>query len=158
MRKVTSMNTVQLFLAHAIELEREAARRYEELTAAMQTAGNAEVERFFRKMAEFSRRHLREAMQRGGFQDLPVLKADEWQWPDGCSPETADWEGVDGMIDAPTALNLALASERRGYAYYKALSASDQDPEVRRMAQEFADEERDHVDQLELWLTRLAPA
>jgi len=151
------MDSVQLFLAHAIELERDAARRYEDLTAAMQSAGNVEVERFFRKMAEFSRRHLREAMQRGGFHEIPVLAADEWQWPDGCSPETANWEGVDGLIDGRTALQLALESERRGYAYYKALAACSDDYEVRRMAQEFADEERDHVDQLEVWLTRLAP-
>lgn len=149
------MDSVQLFLAHAIELERDAARRYEDLGAAMHSAGNAEVERFFRRMAEFSRRHLREAMQRGGFQELPQLADDEWQWPDGSCPETASWAGVDGFIDAPDAMRLALDAERRGHAYYQALAAMSTDVEVRRMAQEFADEERSHVEELEVWLLRL---
>lgn len=152
------MNNLQLFLAHAIELERDAARRYEDLGDAMQTAGNREAERFFKQMAQFSRRHLKEAMERGGFHKLPVLAAGQWQWPDGCSPETAKWEGVDGLIDVATAMRLALAAERLGHAYYRALALRSSDPEVRRMAREFADEEADHVNQLEAWLTRLAAA
>ena len=152
------MNNVQLFLAHAIELEREAARRYEELTAAMQTAGNRDVERFFRKMAEFSRRHLREAMVRGGFHELATLAPDEWQWPEGCSPEAVSWQGVDALIDVAAALQAALAGERRGFAYYKALAACSPDPEVRQMAKDFAAEEADHVDELERWILRVTPA
>lgn len=150
------MNNLQLFLAHAIELERDAARRYEDLAEAMHGAGNREVDRFFRQMAQFSRRHLKEAMERGGFHQLPKLNDDQWQWPDGCSPETARWEGIDASIDASTAMRLALEAERMGYAYYKALATGSTDAEVRRMAQEFAGEEADHVDQLEAWLTRLA--
>ena len=150
------MNNLQLFLAHAIELEREAARRYEDLAEAMRSAGNREVQRFFAQMAQFSRRHLKEAMQRGGFHQLPQLAADEWRWPEGCSPETVKWEGMDAQIDAVQAMNLALEAERLGYAYYKALGLSSSDPEVRRMAQEFASEEADHVDQLEAWQARLA--
>ena len=39
------MNDVETFLAHAVQLEREAARRYEELAAAMATEGNRELQR-----------------------------------------------------------------------------------------------------------------
>jgi rubrerythrin len=152
------MDNLQLFLVHAIELERDAARRYEDLTAAMHTAGNTEVERFFKKMAQFSRRHLKEAMERGGFHNLPTLAPDEWQWPDGCSPETANWGGVDGLIDANTAMQLALEAEQLGYTYYRTLATGSDDVEVRRAAQEFADEEADHVDQLKEWIARLATA
>lgn len=152
------MENVQLFLAHAIELERDAARRYEDLSTAMGADGNREVARFFRKMAEFSRRHLAEAMQRGGFHDLPKIRADEWLWPEDTSPETARWEGIDGMIDAATALQLALESERRGYVYYRTIANTTKDPEVRRMAKEFADEEAEHVSSLEEWLIKLEAA
>ncbi len=150
------MDSLQLFLAHAIELERDAARRYEDLYEAMRSAGNEPVAKFFRQMAQFSRRHLKEAMERGGFHELPALTADEWQWPDGLSPETARWEGVDGLIDATSAMRLALEAERMGHAYYQTLAATSQDHEVRHMAKEFANEEGDHVDQLEAWLARLA--
>ena len=50
------MQDVEIFLAHAITLEREAARRYEELAAAMGTEGNAELRRFFTEIDRKSTR------------------------------------------------------------------------------------------------------
>lgn len=143
------MNDVERFLAHAIQLEREAARRYEELTAAMQTDGNAELKAFFTRMAHYSRKHLAEAQARGGFRDLPAMAPADFEWPEGTSPETADWVGVDAQMDAMDALQLALGSERRGHAYYAAIAATAQDQELRAIAGEFADEEAQHVAELE---------
>jgi rubrerythrin len=71
------MEDINMFLAHAVELEREAARRYEELADSMRTDGNAAVEKFFRKMAVFSRKHLAQAVERGGFRQIPALKPTE---------------------------------------------------------------------------------
>lgn len=143
------MNTVEKFLVHAIALEREAARRYEELSAAMQTEGNAELKRFFARMAHFSRLHLAEAQARGGFRTLPVLAADEYEWPDGTAPETAAWAGVDAQMDGAAALQLALDGERRGHAYYAAIAATSADAELRALATTFAEEEAQHVAELE---------
>ncbi len=143
------MNNVEKFLVHAIALEREAARRYEELSAAMQTEGNAELKRFFARMAHFSRLHLAEARARGGFRTLPVLAAHEYEWPDGTAPETAGWEGVDAQMDGAAALQLALEGERRGHAYYAAIAASTGDAELRAIAATFAEEEAQHVAELE---------
>ena len=143
------MNDVERFLAHAIQLEREAARRYEELTAAMQTDGNAALKAFFARMAFYSRKHLADAQARGGFRDLPDMRSDEYDWPDGTSPETAEWAGVDAQMDAGDALQLALASERRGHAYYAAIAATTADAELRLLAGEFAEEEAQHVAELE---------
>ena len=150
------MNDVERFLAHAVQLEREAARRYEELSAAMGTEGNAELKAFFSKMAYYSRQHLAQANARAGFRDVPPLTADEYDWPDGTSPETADWVGVDAQMGAREALELALASERRGHAYYGAIAATTTDPEVRLLAQEFTQEEGEHVAELEKLLARCA--
>ena len=143
------MNDTERFLVHAIALEREAARRYEELAAAMQTEGNGELKRFFARMAHFSRLHLADAQARGGFRTLPVLAAHEFEWPDGIAPETADWAGVDALMDGRAALELALTSERRGHAYYAAVAALAQDRELKALAREFADEEAQHVAELE---------
>lgn len=139
------MNDIERFLAHAITLEREAARRFEELAEAMNTEGNKELKAFFNRMGTASRKHLADAVARGGFRDVPVLAPDEFEWPDGVAPEVADWEGVDAFMDREGALQLALASERRGYAWYAAIAATTQDPEVRTMAREFAEEESEHV-------------
>ena len=71
-------------------LEREAARRYEELAAAMGTEGQAELRSFFARMAHYSRLHLAEAQARGGFRTLPRMGPEDYEWPDGIAPETAD--------------------------------------------------------------------
>jgi rubrerythrin len=150
------MEDINVFLAHAVELEREAARRYEELADSMRTDGNAEVEKFFRQMAVFSRKHLALAIERGGFHQLPALAAAGYSWPDGISPEQFDWIGVDCMIDANNALELALDGERRGHAFYADIASSTGDSEVRAMAREFAAEEAEHVAELEKWIGRYA--
>lgn len=148
------MKDINVFLAHAVELEREAARRYEELAESMRAASNLEVESFFRRMAVFSRKHLAQAMERGGFHQMPALSAQEYVWPDGVSPEQFEWIGVDTMMDVPAALDLALNGETRSQAFYAGIAAATDDPEVRRMAEEFSSEEAEHVAELEKWIHR----
>lgn len=148
------MNDVERFLAHAIELERLAARRYEELAAAMGTEGNRELKDFFARMARYSRMHLEQAMARGGFRELPLLQAHEYDWPEGTAPETAGWAGVDALMGARAALELALDGERSGLAYYGAIAAATTDAELRAIAAEFAAEESEHVTELEKLLAR----
>jgi len=150
----TVMNDVNLFLVHAIQLERDAARRFEDLMHSMQTAGNRELELLFRRLGELSRLHLSAAMARGGFRDLPELGAVDFQWPDGVTPEAAEWRGVDSLLDVSGALELALEGERTGHAWYSSVAKRATDPEVLAMAREFADEEAQHVSELERWITR----
>lgn len=150
------MEDINVFLAHAVELEREAARRYEELAEGMHADRNLEVEKFFRQMAVFSRKHLALAMERGGFHSLPALSAAEYTWPGGVSPEQFEWIGVDSMMDVNSALALALDGERRGHAFYAGIAALTRDPEIKAMASEFAAEESEHVALLEKWITRYA--
>jgi rubrerythrin len=154
----TALNIVELFLAHAVQLEREAARRYEDLAASMSTDGNRELKGFFERMAGFSRKHLTEASARAGFRQMPDLRPDEYEWPDGTAPETAGWTGVDALMSADEALQLALESERRGLAYYAAIAATSQDPDVRSLAAQFAEEEAAHVRELEKWISARTPA
>jgi rubrerythrin len=142
------MNDLEKFLAHAIALERDAARRFEELAAAMGTDGNAEVKAFFERMAGCSRKHLAQAVERGGFRVVPELAPEEFEWLDGTSPETAAWAGVDAFMDARGALQLALESEMRGHAWYAAVAATTQNAELRAVAAEFVEEEAEHVELL----------
>jgi rubrerythrin len=148
------MDDIYLFLAHAVQLEAEAARRFEELAEQMHSAGNAEVQQFFQLMAEYSRRHLAQAKARSGFRPLPDLRANEFQWPDGISPETASWNGVDSLMGVEDALQLALESERSGHAFYATIAAHTSNPRVKLAADEFTVEEAEHVAQLEALLRR----
>jgi rubrerythrin len=150
------LSNVAQFLAHAIRLEHDAARRFEDLSRMMESAGNQEVERLFRRLADLSRLHLSSATARGGFRELPQLSFDEFQWPDGVTPEAAGWRGVDPMLDVSGALQLALEGEQTGQAWYAGVARGARDPEVLAMAHEFAEEEAQHVCELQRWIARYA--
>lgn len=136
---------IHAFLFRAVQLEAQATRRYEELADAMQTWGDDDVERFFRQMSDFARLHLKEAMQRGGFRHLPNPAEAPPAWPDEEAPECANWEGVDGFTDIHQALSMALEAEQRSHDFYRQVADTTPDPKVRWMAEEFAEEEAEHV-------------
>ena len=151
---MASIHDPALFLAHACALEEDAANRFADLSEAMKTYGNLDVASFFGKMAEFSRLHLADARQRSGFRDVPTLAPEDFQWPEGESPEAASMEGSHYLMTVEYALELALDSEKRGLAFYADVAATTTDPEVRMMAEEFAAEEAEHVAELESWAAR----
>ncbi len=143
------MEGIRHFLAHAIRLEAESARRFDELAEHLDTLGNAEVSAFFRQMADYARLHLNEALARSGFRHVSELPAEGYDWPDGESPEAASWWGVDGLMDVPAAMELALESEQRGLAFYATIATTTRDPRVQAMAEEFAVEEAEHVAEIQ---------
>ncbi|MCV2218941.1 rubrerythrin [Thauera sp. Sel9] len=153
---IGAMNGIRKFLAHAVRLEAESARRFDELAEHMATHGNAEVEAVFRRFADFSRLHLEDAMERAGFRHVRDLPQDGYEWPHGEPPEAAPWWGVDGLMDVEAALRLALESEQGGLDFYRSIAAGSADPLVKAMAAEFAAEEAEHVAMLHEMLARPA--
>lgn len=151
---IRAADDITVFLAHACKLEEDAAQRFSDLAESMKTYGNREIADFFGKMAHFSRLHLEDARKRSGFRDIPQLADDEFQWPDGESPESTSMEGSHYLMTVEYALELALDSEKRGYAFYNGIAKDSGDPEVRMMAEEFASEEAEHVAELERWKAR----
>jgi rubrerythrin len=146
------METVETFLAYAIQLEREAADRFGQLADAMDACGNREVGKLFRRLSDYSRLHLADAQARAGFRDMPDMTVADYCWPDLESPETAAIWAADPFIGREEALHIALDAERAGYAYYKKVLDTTDDPEIKILAQEFVDEERGHVTELEKWV------
>ena len=152
LRVETPMETVEAFLAHSIRLEEEAALRFGQLADAMASAGNREVGRLFRKLADYSRLHAGVARERSGFREIPALAEDEFHWPDIESPESAAIWAADPFIGREEALKVALDAERAGLAFYQGILDTTDDPEIRAFAREFVDEERQHVQELQRWL------
>lgn len=146
------MQSVEEFLAYAVKLEEEAATRFGELADAMESCGNRDVSALFRRLSDYSRLHLADARARSGFRDLPYLKPAEYEWPDLESPETAAIWAADPFIGREQALAIALEAETAGLNYYKKIFETTEDPEIRYMAREFAEEERGHVTELEKWM------
>jgi rubrerythrin len=143
---------VEDFLAHAIQLEAEAAMRFGQLADAMATNGNPQVGKLFRRLSDYSRLHLSDAKARAGFRDIPELQQDQFVWPDIESPESAAIWATDPFVGREEALNIALEAELAGLAYYQSVYETTDDPETRILAKEFVDEERDHVAELRKWI------
>lgn len=151
------MKTVAEFLAHAIALEEESAQRFDELADALEVHHNGEVVGLFRKMAEYSRRHLAEARERAAGLTLPSFAPWEFRWPDPESPETVGTDEVHYRMTPHHALTAALASERRGHAFYSTIERTARDDDLRALASAFAAEEMEHIRLLENWLERYPP-
>ncbi len=142
--------TLPEFLAHAIELENEAAERYLELADMMEAHDNREVAALFRDMVHFSQLHRDDIRRRASGVELPKLKSWEYRW--STPPEVGGEEGFDYMIEPYNALRYARENEVRAMEYYSSVGQESSDPEVRRLAAEFASEEAEHVDALDDWL------
>lgn len=144
-----------VFLAHAIRLEADAAETYERLAQEMEGRANPDVAALFRKFAAYSRMHLADARERAGREvgGLPRLSEPDFHWPDGRSPETpapADLE----LLGVRGALELALATERQACDFYATVAGQTRSERVQELAQEFAEEEAEHVMALEHWLAQ----
>ena len=150
------MNTlhhdIENFLAHSIQLESEAARRFGELADAMQSAGNRPVARLFRRLADYSLLHLQDARARAAYRQLPALKAEDFSWPGLESPEAAAIWAADPQLGPEQALQVALQAETSGRDFYQQVLDATTDPEIRALAREFVDEESAHALELQRWV------
>lgn len=144
--------TLPEFLAHAIALEHEAAERYLELADMMESYRNDDVSALFRDMVRFSQMHRDEIKARAGSIELPRLKSWQYRW--STPPEVGGEEAFDSTLDPYQALKYARENEVRARDYYSSVGLSSKDPEVRRLAAEFAAEETEHVEAIDKWLER----
>jgi rubrerythrin len=150
------IDEVPLFLAHAVRLEADAAETYERLALQMEERANISVAALFRKFAGYSRQHLGEARARAAREagGVPELAPQEYRWPDGHSPETPVAKQIN-RLTVRGALEMALGTERAACDFYSAVAGQTRSAEVQELAQEFAEEEAEHVEALERWLERL---
>ncbi len=144
--------TLPEFLAHAIALEHEAAERYLELADMMEAHRNDPVSAVFRDMVHYSRLHHDSIVERARGIELPKLRSWEFRWTQ--PPEMGGDEAFDYTLSTYDALQYARENEVRGLDYYTNVGLHAGDPEVRRLASEFASEETEHVAALDEWIAR----
>ena len=144
--------TLPDFLAHAIAMEKESAERYLELADMMETYSNTDVSALFREMNRYSVMHHDSVKQRAGSIELPDIKSWEYRWV--TPPEMTDEDAFDRELDAFTALQYAHENELRAMNYYQSVAAESDDPEVKRLATEFAAEEKEHAAALDMWIAK----
>lgn len=152
-----TIETVPELLAHAYALELDAVARYTELAAQMEVHNNPELAIIFAKLAEIERKHADQIADRSRGIDLPRLSPWEYQWAGFESPEAADASRAHYMMTPWHALVLALQGEEAALGFYTHLATTVDNPDVRALAREFAEEEREHVQLMQDWLGRYPP-
>ncbi len=147
--------SLPMFFAHAIALERESVERYGELADVMDIHNNEPLSKLFRRLAGYGEQHAAEVERLAEGFDLPRLAPWEFKWIDSEGPETAGYDGAHYLMTPHHALQVALENERRGEQYYARVADETLDPEVSRVAREFAEEEGGHVALVEKWLQQV---
>ncbi|OGA15815.1 MAG: hypothetical protein A3I63_08965 [Betaproteobacteria bacterium RIFCSPLOWO2_02_FULL_66_14] len=145
MKRLLRISTAEELLAHAIEIEREAAARYLELGEHMRDLGNGAVAELFLRLAATERKHQCELESRAQGLRLPRIAPGEYAWLDVAAPETAAHDLVLKLITPHDALLIALQAEQRALAFFEAARAQATDPALAAMATELAAEEGVHV-------------
>lgn len=140
------------FMAHAIALEQEAAERYLELADMMEAHNNTDTAAVFRDMARFSNLHLDDVRKRSRALELPKLMSWQYRWK--TPPETGDENDIHYLMTPYHALRYARDNEIRGMEYYRQAAEGAADAEVRRLGNDFANEEAEHVAALDAWIAR----
>ncbi len=134
------------FLAHAHAMEVEAAERYRLLANQMEVHNNPEVADLFVALAEIEARHAEEILARAGNGGLPSLAFWQFSWTDAEGPETAAFETAHYLMTPHHALTVALDGERRAFEFFDRVAREASDAEIRKTAEEFAEEERQHIE------------
>jgi rubrerythrin len=148
------MTDLDTFLAYSVALEEEAAERHDELADMMDVHHNPEVAGTFRKLAHYSRLHAQEIRDHSKGFDLPVIAPWDFGWEDMEGPETTDISKVSYLMTTHQALNIAMGNEQRAHDFYFDISRNSPNPEVKALAGEFADEEKEHLELLAKWLEK----
>lgn len=140
-------------MAHAYAMESEAAERYAELAEQMALHNNHGIADVFRDMAGIGQSHAAD-MARRASGDVTRHTPWEYHWLDPESPEDVPVSEVHRAMTPHRALKLALHNEQRAQNFYELLARRAPSEEVRALAGEFAEDEREHVAMVRHWLEK----
>jgi rubrerythrin len=144
-------------LVHALVIEMEAVQSYKELAEQMRDCGNEDVADLFEKMSQLEAKHVAKVKDKAGDLELPELAPWEYRWAELESPESIDLAGIHYLMTPHQALNLALENELSAMVFFEVIASGQVDEEVRSLAQEFAEDERQHVAWMHDWLSKYPP-
>ena len=144
-----SIETEAELLAHAHAIEQDALERYRMLADQMDAHNNPVLAELFRELASHEEKHAAEILSRAGDITLPDLKPGEFKWPGVESPESAELDLAHYKMTPWHALQMALQAERRAFSFFDHVVRTAGDTSLKAWAQEFRDEEAEHVELVE---------
>jgi rubrerythrin len=156
-RRRPASKACEEFMARAYAMERDAAERYTEFADQMEVHNNPEVAKLFRQLAEIEGLHAKQILEEMGWPQMPPpVYALQWETPE--PPETAPVTELHYRMQPWHALALALRNEERAEKFLAGVARSPKHPpEVRKLAAEMAEEEREHQRLIREWMARVPP-
>ncbi len=144
--------TLEAFMAQALQMELDAAQRYNEFADMMEVHNNPEVVEWFRKMATIEGKHAAQIMAQMGWSAVPAN-----------APLLAGFEAVEGaavdelhyLMQPWHVLQLALAGEERAERFFAQMARETKVEAIRMAATTLQQEERDHVELVKAWMQKV---
>ena len=140
-----AISSVADLLAVAYRIEADAEQRYLLLADQMETHNNPELMAIFRDLARAERIHAEEIRKLAGDSNILESASGLRSWTKGESPEEADLGAAHYLMTPWHALQLSLAGEKRALEFFTSIVETTKDPKVKEMAEEFVEEEAEHV-------------
>ena len=137
-------NLADLF-AVAYQIEAEAVERYDLLADQMATHNNPALVAVFRDLSRAEAIHRDEIRRQAGDIDVIAHAQRIAKWKQAESPESASLDEAHYLMTPWHALQLALAAEHRALAFFKSVAETTKDSAIKKLADEFVEEEAEHV-------------
>jgi rubrerythrin len=145
LRMPRPIDTLELFYAHAIAIEREAIARYEEFQTYFADRGEDVLAGLCGGMVRAEREHHAKMVRMARGLTLPVIDTGRYRWLDTGSPEAPAHELFYRITTPRQLLEIALAGEIAARRFFRWVTRTSRDPQVRSAARVLAHEEADHV-------------
>jgi rubrerythrin len=152
----TIFSLADLF-AVAYKIEADAVERYNVLADQMEVHNNPELMKVFRDLARAEGIHGEEIRRMAGDIDVVAHGQRMARWSRGESPEEVDLGSAHYLMTPWHALQLALAGEKRALAFFTSIAGTAKDPKIKKMAEEFMEEEAEHVNLVHRLLRKYPP-
>jgi len=140
--------------AVAYRIEADAVERYELLADQMETHNNPELVAVFRDLCRAEKIHRDEIRRLAGDIDVVTHAQRLPNWGRGDSPEEVDLGAAHYMMTPWHALQMALDGEKRALDFFTSIVETAKDSGIKRLAEEFAEEEAEHVNLVHRLLRR----
>lgn len=139
------IRTIEEFFAHALAIEREAARSYRKFQDHFQDHGDEVLAGLCGNLARLEQDHYELLLEKCRALSLPPISDDSYRWLESGPPESSQRELVYRVANARQLLEIALDAEHRARVFFEWIAKTSVDSGVRDLAQEMAREENEHV-------------
>ena len=136
---------VSAFYSDALAIELEASERYRALAKEMQSNDNPRTAQLFLKLAQFEAGHADKLRELAASAKFSIRARSRILVREAGRTEVPNYEFLYRRVPPQHALLMALEAERRAKTYFEKIRRTTADPEIRKLAAQFAREEILHI-------------